>query len=51
MLSKIAFSLKVRRVSDTNIGTINMIQLRDRLKEGKYPKARRELTSHQDGKY
>ena len=50
MLLKTAFSLKVRRVSDTNIGAVNMIQLRDKLKEGKSHKARKELTSHQDGK-
>ena len=31
MMSKITFFLKVRQISDTNIDTVNMIQLRDKL--------------------
>ena len=50
MMPKTAFFSKLKRVGDTNIGTAYMIQLRNRLKEGKSPKARKELTSHQGGK-
>ena len=41
MMSKITFFSKVRRISDTNIGTVNMVQLKDRLKEGQSPMAKK----------
>ena len=34
MMPKTTFVLKLKRVCDTNIGATNMIQLRNRLKEG-----------------
>ena len=39
MMPKTAFFSKVRRISDTNIGIVKMIQLKDRLKEGQSPMA------------
>ena len=41
MMSKTTFFLKLRRVGDTNIGIVNMIQLKDRLKEGRSYMAKR----------
>lgn len=34
MMPKTAFFSKLKRVCDTNIGTVSMVQLRDRFKEG-----------------
>ena len=41
MMPKTTFFSKVRRISDTNIGTVNMVQLKDRLKEGQSPMAKK----------
>ena len=41
MMPKTTFFSKVRRITDTNIGTVNMIQLKDRLKEGQSPMAKK----------
>ena len=37
MMPKTTVFLKVRWISDTNIGTMSVIQLKDRLKEGQSP--------------
>ena len=37
MMPKTTFFSKARWISDTNIGTVNMVQLKDRLKEGQSP--------------
>ena len=40
MMSKTTFFSKVKRISDTNINTVNMVKLKDRLKEGRSPMAK-----------
>ena len=37
MMPKTTFFSKMRQITDTNIGTINMIQVKNRLKEGQSP--------------
>ena len=44
MMPKTAFFPKLKQVGDTKIGTANMIQLRDRLKEGKSPEGKKGAT-------
>ncbi len=41
MMTKTTFYSKVRRISDTNIGTVSTVQLKDRLKEGQSPMAKK----------
>ena len=41
MMSKTTFFLKMKRITDTNVGTVNMIQVKDRLKEGQSPLAKK----------
>ena len=41
MMPKTTLFSKVRQITDTNIGTMNMIQLKDRLKEGQSPMAKK----------
>ncbi len=41
MMPKTTLFLKVRWISDTNIGTVNMVQLKDRMKEGQSPMAKK----------
>ena len=41
MMPKTTFFSKVRRISDTNIGMVNMVQLKDRLKEELSPMAKK----------
>lgn len=41
MVPKTTFFSKLKRVGDTNIGTVDMIQLRDRLKEGQSSMAKK----------
>ena len=41
MMSKTTFFSKLRRVGDTNIGIVNMLQLRNRLKEGQSSMAKK----------
>ena len=41
MMPKTVFFLKVRGISDTNIDTVNMVELKDRLKEGQSPMAKK----------
>ena len=40
-MPKTPFFSKMRRITDTNVGTINMIQVKDRLKEGQSPMAKK----------
>ena len=41
MMPKTTFFSKVQRISHTNIDIVNMIQLKDRLKEGQSPMAKK----------
>ena len=41
MMPKTTFFSKMKRITDTNVGTINMIQVKDRLKEGQSPLAKK----------
>ena len=41
MMPKTPFFSKMKRITDTNIGTVDMIRVKDRLKEGQYPLAKK----------
>ena len=41
MTPKTSFFSKIKRIADTNICTVDMIQMRDRLKEGQSPLEKR----------
>ena len=42
MMPKTTFFSKMRRITDTNVGTVNMIQVKERLKKGQSPWQRRD---------
>ena len=44
MMPKATLFSKLKWVGDTNIGAVNMIQLSDRLKEGKSPEGKKGAT-------
>ncbi len=41
MMPKTPFFSKMKRITDTNIGIVDMIRMKDRLKEGQSPLAKR----------
>ena len=41
MMPKTPFFSKMKRITNTNIGTVDMIWMRDRLKEGQFPLAKK----------
>ena len=40
-MPKTTFFSKMKRITETNVGTVNMIQVKDRLKEGQSPLAKK----------
>jgi len=42
MMPKTPFFSKMKRITDTNIGTVDMIRIKDRLKEGQSPLAKKK---------
>ena len=43
MTPKTSFFSKMKRIADTNICTVDMIRMRNRLKEGQSPLAKKDL--------